>query len=86
MTSLNQIQQDIQTLSPEALDKLHQFIQLLKKDELTPLKASSSSTEDNDADSDDWSDFIGCGSGPSDLSVNYKAYLAEGWAKKHGYR
>lgn len=85
MTPLNQIQQDIQTLSPEALDKLHQFIQLLKKDEPALPEASSSITEDSDADPDDWSDFIGCGSGPSDLSVNYKAYLAEGLAKKHGY-
>ena len=85
MTTLNQIQRDIQTLPPEALNKLHEFIQVLKN-ELTLPETSSIITENTNADSDDWSDFIGCGSGPSDLSVNYKAYLAEGWAKKHGYR
>jgi len=86
MTSLKQIQQDIKTLPPEALDKLYQFIQVLKKNEPTLPEASSSIPENGDADPDDWSDLIGCGSGPSDLSVNYKEYLAEGWAEKHGYR
>ena len=75
MTTLNQIQQDIKTLSPEALNKLHQFIQVLKKDEPTLPAASSIVTEDPDADTHNWSDFIGCGSGPSDLSVNYKALI-----------
>ncbi|MFK8182790.1 MAG: hypothetical protein AB8B99_05400 [Phormidesmis sp.] len=86
MTTLNQIQQAIQTLSPEALNKLEKFIQVLKKNEPTLPDAASSIIEKTDAAPDDWSDFIGCGSGPSDLSVNYKAYLAEGWAKKHGHR
>lgn len=30
------------------------------------------------------SDFIGCGNGPEDLSVNYKEYLHEGLKEKHG--
>ena len=30
------------------------------------------------------SDFIGCSEGPEDLSTNYKQYLSESLAEKHG--
>lgn len=30
------------------------------------------------------SDFVGCGEGPEDLSVNYKNYFYQGLKEKHG--
>jgi len=84
VASLEQIQQEIQTLPQDALDLVAQFVQLLKKSS-TASSESPSLTESSPAsDTADWSDLIGCVSAEEDLSVNYKTYLAEGWAQKHG--
>jgi hypothetical protein len=81
MTSLEQIQQEIQTLPQDALDLVAQFIQLLKKSSLDSSTKESVIEAHPTADAADWSDLIGCVSAETDLSVNYKTYLAEGWAQ-----
>ncbi|NET54311.1 MAG: hypothetical protein F6K09_38655 [Merismopedia sp. SIO2A8] len=87
MTPLEQIQQDIQTLTPEALNLVSQFIQLLKKNSQVPqISQASSMPTASSANVEDWSDFIGCVNAEADLSVNYKAYLAEGLEQKYGDR
>jgi hypothetical protein len=84
MASLEQIQQEIQTLPQEALDLVAQFIQLLKKGSLVPSEVPPATESPSTSDATDWSDLIGCVEAEEDLSVNYKSYLAEGWAKKYG--
>lgn len=88
MTPLEQIQQDIQTLTPESLNLVHQFIQLLKQGSQVPhssqVHQTSLTPSPSIPDGADWSDFIGCVSAEADLSVNYKAYLAEGLEQKYG--
>ncbi|QUY45233.1 hypothetical protein I1H34_15335 [Acaryochloris marina S15] len=89
MASLEQIQQDLQILPQEALNQVYQFVQLLKKDsqpsQATQTPQSSSIPTVPTPDYTDWSDLIGCISAEEDLSVNYKAYLAEGLEKKYGH-
>lgn len=90
MTPLEQIQQDIQTLNPEALGLVYQFIQILKKGSQVPhhtqIPNPASLPPTSTSDVADWSDFIGCVSAEADLSVNYKTYLTEGLEQKYGYR
>ncbi|MEM9907409.1 MAG: hypothetical protein AAF921_20545 [Cyanobacteria bacterium P01_D01_bin.44] len=90
MASLEKIQQDLQILPQEALNLVYQFIQLLKKGsqstQSTQTPPPSSAPTTSAPDAADWSDLIGCVSAEEDLSVNYKAYLAEGLEKKYGYR
>jgi hypothetical protein len=83
MASLEQIQQDIETLSQEALDLVAQFIQLLKKSSPTVVAEAPPTKPTPDSDISDWSDFIGCVEAEEDLSINYKAYLAEGLDQKY---
>lgn len=85
MTTLEQIQQDIQTLPQEALDLVAQFIQLLKKSSAEPSESPPITKASPALDTVDWSDLIGCVEAEQDLSVNYKTYLAEGWAQKYGH-
>ncbi|WP_008316597.1 hypothetical protein [Leptolyngbya sp. PCC 6406] len=84
MTTREQIQQDIQTLPQEALDLVAQFVQLLKKGSLVSSETPSVTESSPTSDIADWSDLIGCVEAEEDLSVNYKTYLAEGWAQKYG--
>jgi hypothetical protein len=88
MTSLEQIQQDIQTLPPEALNLLAQFIQLLKKTFSTsqpsenrhpPTPQTSQKTIYEQFQD---SGLIGCMSAEENLSTNYKEILAEEWGRK----
>lgn len=85
MATLEQIQQDIQTLPQEALDLVAQFIQLLKKSSTDPFVSSPVIEAHPTSDAVDWSDLIGCVEAEANLSVNYKAYLAEGLEQKHGH-
>lgn len=85
MTTLEQIQQDIQALPEDALNLLAQFIQLLKKgQQLSPPK-SPEAQPTLAPDPTDWSDFIGCMEAEEDLSVNYKTYLSEELAQKYDH-
>jgi len=86
MTTLEQIQRDLQTLPQDALDLLAQFIQLLKKSQTATQDHISASKLSLASDATDWSDFIGCIEAEEDLSVNYKTYLSEGLEQKYGHR
>ena len=86
MISVEQIQQDIQSLPPESLDVLYQFIQLLKKTGSASSDNSHAATSSASTEATDWSDFIGCTSAEEDLSVNYKTYLAEELDRKYDHR
>ncbi|MEB3231116.1 MAG: hypothetical protein VKJ64_08910 [Leptolyngbyaceae bacterium] len=88
MTPIEQIQQEIQTLNPEALNLVCQFIQILKKgSQISPHnQIYPSASAPTPSDVADWSDFIGCVSAEADLSVNYKTYLTEELEQKYGYR
>jgi len=85
MTSLEQIQQDIQTLPEDALNLLAQFIQLLKKSYQASPDNPPNAESTLAPDTTDWSDFIGCMDAEEDLSVNYKAYLSEEFAQKYDH-
>ncbi len=85
MTTLEQIQQDIQALPEDALNLLAQFIQLLKKGQQLSPKNSPDAKLALTPDPTDWSDFIGCMEAEEDLSVNYKAYLSEELAQKYDH-
>jgi hypothetical protein len=84
MTTLEQIQQDIQALPQDALDLVAQFIRFLKKSSPEPSKSSPAIEASPLPDTADWSDLVGCVEAEEDLSVNYKAYLTEGLAQKYG--
>jgi hypothetical protein len=85
MTSLEQIQQDLKILPPEALNLVYQFIQILKKGSQVSRSPQARPSSASD-DAVDWSDFIGAASAEEDLSVNYKAYLAKELEKKYDHR
>jgi hypothetical protein len=101
MTAYEQIQQDIQTLPPEALALVAQFIQLLKKSQLAaevsmqssarePDPAIAAPSETSESTKTIYAQFedaglIGCFSAEPDLSTNYKQILAEEWSRKHGH-
>ncbi|MGB6013222.1 MAG: hypothetical protein WBG32_00690, partial [Nodosilinea sp.] len=59
MATLEQIQQDLQTLPQDALDLLAQFIQLLKKSQVATQNHNSASEPSLVADTIDGADFIG---------------------------
>ncbi len=59
MTTLEQIQQEIQTLPEATLDLLAQFIQLLKKSQAATQSHLSTPEPSPGPDATDWSDFIG---------------------------
>jgi ABC-type uncharacterized transport system auxiliary subunit len=80
MTPIEQIQQDIQTLSPEALNLLAQFIQLLKKTFST--SQTPQTAQKNIYEQFENSGLIGCMSAEENLSTNYKEILAEEWGRK----
>jgi hypothetical protein len=84
MTPLEQIQQDIQTLPPEALNLLAQFIQLLKKTFST--SQTPQTAQKNIYEQFENSGLIGCMSAEENLSTNYKEILAEEWGRKYDHR
>jgi len=92
MASLEQIQQDIQTLPQESLSLLDQFIQLLKKSSRTPQQQDDTHPQDLDNSEEGSvyerfkaSGLIGCVSLEEDLSTTYKQVLAEGWDQKYDH-
>jgi hypothetical protein len=90
MTTLEQIQQDIQALPQDALDLVAQFIQLLKKSSPAPdLQDHAHQQELEHSEKSVYEQFrasglIGCMSAEENLSTTYKQVLAEGWAQKYG--
>ncbi len=91
MASLEQIQQDIQTLPQEALDLVAQFIQLLKKSSAVSDEQNAPSQTDSDQSGSVYEQFeasglIGCVSAEENLSTTYKQVLAEEWGRKYDHR
>lgn len=92
MTPLEQIQQDIQTLPPEALNLVAQFIQLLKKTfSPSPLEETSALQTPPTAQKTIYEQFedsglIGCIAAEENLSTSYKTVLAEEWEHKYDHR
>lgn len=91
MASLEQIQQDIQTLPQEALDLVAQFILLLKKSSAVPHEQNASQKMDSDQSGGVYEQFeasglIGCVSAEENLSTTYKEVLAEEWGRKYDHR
>ena len=91
MTTLEQIQQEIQTLPQDALDLVAQFIQLLKKSATTPDEQNAPSPPDADKSGGVYEQFeasglIGCVSAEENLSTTYKQVLAEEWGHKYDHR
>jgi hypothetical protein len=75
MTILEQLQQDIQTLSEAERQLLIDFIQILKKTH-TLNPTTSLSTENRPSFLEAASEFVGClEGGPSDLATN-KSHMA----------
>lgn len=72
MTTLEQLQQDIQTLSEAERQLIYDFIQLLKKSHTLPLPSPPIS-EDQPSFLESASEFVGClEGGPGDLATNKK--------------
>jgi hypothetical protein len=86
MTTLEQIQQDIQTLPQDALDLVAQFIQFLKKSSPKPSESLPAIEASPPSGTADWSDLIGCVSAEENLSTTYKQVLAEEWGRKYDRR
>jgi hypothetical protein len=78
-----QLIQEIQTLPASVLQEAADLIAQLHRKAKT-LSTAKSSDQEVANPYQELKEFglIGCGEGPSDLSVNYKKYLAEGWGKK----
>lgn len=69
--NLDNIQQEIAALPPDAQQIIFDLIEVLKKRYFSDQKESSESSRE------DWSDFIGCMDAEPDLSRNYKTYLSK---------
>lgn len=87
MTTLEQLQQEIATLPPDAQQIIFDLVSILKK------RYSSQNIDNPEAEpqpqtqnQDDWSDFIGCVEAEPDLSKNYKTYLGQELAQKYDHR
>ncbi len=78
LINLTQLQQDIASLPPDAQQVIFDLVNLLKTQNTT--LENSVKIQDSMAE---WSDFIGCGEAASDLSRNYKTYLAEDLETKY---
>ena len=93
MTSLNQIQQEIQALPQEALEMLIEYIQILKNMTFTSIpredtlqKVAAPLPSGNVYEKFQASGLIGCISVEEDLSVTYKEVLAQEWERKYDHR
>ncbi|MEO1672767.1 MAG: DUF2281 domain-containing protein [Cyanobacteria bacterium J06631_2] len=82
MSSLDQVQRDIQALPEEAQALLIDFIEVLKRRYVKP----ESPSEQGPYEKFKASGFIGCVSLEKDLSTTYKQVLADEWGKKHDHR
>lgn len=85
MPSLEQLQQDIQSLPEEAQMLLVDFIEILKKRYSKPDNQAPNS-EMSPYQQFQASGFIGCVSVEEDLSTTYKQVLSEKWGAKHDHR
>ena len=85
MSSLDQIQQDIQGLPDEAKALLLDFIEILKKRYLQS-QSEAETVEASPYQKFKASSFIGCVSVEENLSTPYKQVLAEKWNTKHNHR
>lgn len=94
MTSLKQIQQEIQTLPQEGLDLLAEFIQILKKTTFLSVQPTKELQKDDCLPFREGtvyeqfkaSGLIGCVSVEEDLSTTYKQVLAKEWECKYDHR
>lgn len=91
MTSLDQIQREIQTLPQEALDLVAQFVQLLKKSAAQPDEQQAPPSTHADQTGGVYEQFeasglIGCVAVEETLSTTYKQVLAEEWGHKYDHR
>ena len=75
MTSLEQIQQDIQTLPQDALNLVAQYIQLLKKSYPDNPKAFTETVSTPASDSGDWSSLIGYMNKPTDNDISLTSLI-----------
>ncbi|MDX2271006.1 MAG: DUF2281 domain-containing protein [Cyanobacteriota bacterium] len=85
MSSLEQMQQDIQALPEEAQLLLMDFIEILKK-RYPQVDQSKANAEDSSYQKFKESGFIGCVSVEENLSTDYKQVLSEGWNTKYDHR
>ena len=85
MSSLEQIQQDIQGLPDEAQILLLDFIEILKKRYPKP-QTETVATNDSPYQKFKASGFIGCVSVEENLSTTYKQALSEKWNTKYDHR
>lgn len=91
MINIEQVQEDIKKLPEDAQLLLRDFIELLKKRYSSPEKQQTP-TDSNLSDQPTTleilqeSGLIGCISGESDLSANYKSVLKEGLDSKYDNR
>lgn len=89
MTTLEQLQQDIQTLSEAERQLLSDFIQLLKRSHT--VRSTNSLYTENISEKSTYqkfqeSGFIGCVSAEENLSTTYKQVLSEELSKKYDHR
>ncbi|GAB4148733.1 MAG: hypothetical protein Fur0046_27270 [Cyanobacteria bacterium J069] len=85
MSSLEQMQQDIQALPEEAQLLLMDFIEILKKRYLQVDRPQTNS-EGSPYQKFKASGFIGCVSVEENLSTTYKQVLSEEWNTKYDHR
>ena len=92
MTSLKQIQKDIEPLPPEALELVAQFVRLLRKtySASTPTRTEKAAPSE-DTDTSVYERFqnsglVGCISSEENLSTTYKEVLAKEWGEKYDHR
>jgi hypothetical protein len=91
MINIEQVEEDIKKLPEEAQLLLIDFIEILKKRYSSPEKQPTP-TDQNFSDQPTTlellqeSGLIGCISGESDLSANYKSVLKEGLDSKYDNR
>jgi hypothetical protein len=97
MTTLEQIQQDIQALPQDALDLVAQFIRSLKTSSPPPDRQDQAHQQDLEHQDLEHSEesvydqfkasgLIGCISAEENLSSTYKQVLAEEWGRKYDHR
>ena len=85
MLSLEQLQQDIESLPKEAQTLLADIVEILKK-RYPQARSKSSKSEMSLYQQFQDSGFIGSVSLEDDLSTTYKQVLSEQWGKKYDHR
>ncbi|MEA5466882.1 hypothetical protein [Leptothoe sp. PORK10 BA2] len=82
MSSLEQVQRDIQDLPAEAQALLIDFVEILKKRYPKPAQTAQASPYEKFKASG----FIGCVAVEDNLSTTYKQALVDGWGQKYDHR